>query len=59
MTSFMHDWYHIPGEGDDGRKQWCVGRTERYYARRDQKWVMTRLIGWLNLTEAHIKRRCC
>lgn len=54
MTSYMPDWYCVPGASTDARMVWCVERANAFYARRKPHTVLRRLIGWLDETERYL-----
>lgn len=54
--SFMHDWYWVPGEDEDARRDYLVNAMAESYARVTQAEALDRLEGWLDKTRARLKR---
>lgn len=54
MTSYMPDWYCVPGESEAERFKWCVQKAKALYARSTPQEVLARLIGWLDETAKHL-----
>lgn len=50
VMRFMHDWWHVPGDDDEGRARHCAARIEQCYQELDAKVVLDRLEGWLDAT---------
>lgn len=53
---FMHDWYCVPGKGEEGRHAYCVGQILEHIDRLDPKDALGRLIGWLDITARRLER---
>lgn len=53
---FMHDWYFVPGDDEDARKEYLVNAMAESYARVTQAEALDRLEGWLDKTRARLKR---
>ncbi len=57
LMRFMPDWYHIPGEGDEGRAKHCEQRLNEHYHRLERREVVDRLEAWLDATARRLKRQ--
>lgn len=57
LMQYMHDWYHVPGEGDAGRAAFCAEVLQEYYAQVTAGEVVDRLEAWLDATAKRLKRQ--
>lgn len=56
LMRFMHDWYHIHGDDDEGRAHWCREQIATHYAGSRCSEVVDRLEGWLDATQRRLDR---
>jgi hypothetical protein len=57
IMRLMHDWYHIPGEDEEARKEWCRLQILEAYESVKQAEVLGRLEGWLDNTRKRLNRQ--
>lgn len=53
---FMHDWWFVPGEGDEGRINHAADRILALIDELDPKDVLSRLEAWLDATARRLRR---
>lgn len=57
LMQYMHDWWHVPGDGDEERAAYCAGHILEFHARLSPAAVLDRLEAWLDATARRLKRR--
>jgi thiaminase len=57
LMQYMHDWWWIPGKGDDERAAFCFKRIAEHYASTTSAEVVDRLEAWLDATAKRLKRK--
>lgn len=57
IMRLMHDWYHIPGEDEEGRKAWCRQQILQAYESTSSAEVVGRLEAWLDSTRRRLNRQ--
>lgn len=45
---YMHDWFHVPGEKDRDRREFCAEMIELLYFDFDKEDILKELKGWLD-----------
>ncbi|MBS3912749.1 MAG: hypothetical protein KGZ70_13160 [Hydrogenophaga sp.] len=57
MTTFMHDWWQIPGQDDAERRLWCATQVLDNHGQTSADDVINRLVGWLDATDRRLSRK--
>lgn len=57
MTSYMHDWWQIPGKDERERKEWCARQVLEHHARTSAEDAIQEINGWLDATARRMTRQ--
>lgn len=57
MTSFMHDWWQIPGKNETERRHWCATHVLDHHGQTTAEDVINQLVGWLDATHRRLSRQ--
>jgi hypothetical protein len=56
LMSWMEDWWHVPGEGEEGRAAWCAQEIRNRHENLRPAEVIDKLVAWLDKTHKRLKR---